>query len=325
MTRTANVLLFYGTLVSACLPQTRITPGETATVTQTVECQPKVMPRAEALAELRALKPLPKPHYVWPWDESTDAALVDELVRVTGTVTIHGDFDPPDVIASKLALAKKHNATLGVLFVPKSQTDLGRVFVRIGGMVPQLAERLPSVVIFDYEDPKATAGDFEKLHEAASASWPAANVEFYGQGIRASASVSGWSAHVPQSLNPLHGYSCSLYSLPNQHGMRETMRRTYEVAVYNRVDSVTPWVALASGYVPDRDPKIYQRWEMDWNYPTDYSYQLGAEINNDWYGKQPQRFAPWLAVKRVILYPPPSSATLHWWEHFVAYAQGAAK
>ena len=63
---------------------------------------------------------------------------------------------------------------------------------------------------------------------------------------------------------------------------------------------VTPWIALASGYRRQTDK--YHEWSHDWNYDLIYSWQLGVELNNAWYGvpERAGRFAPWNKAKIAI-------------------------
>ena len=104
--------------------------------------------------------------------------------------------------------------------------------------------------------------------------------------------------------------------------MRETFRRTYELALKHGVGEVTPWVALASGY---RRRLIKSKtWDHDWDYDLIYSWQLGREVNTAWFGDRPDRFAPWDAARLVIFWPAPfDSRTPAWGKHFVAYVRGA--
>ena len=81
-----------------------------------------------------------------------------------------------------------------------------------------------------------------------------------------------------------------------------------------------------------------QRWDMTWDYPRIYSWQLGAEINRPYYAARAGTFADWDRAKHVCLFPSPfddrskvvpagngttlmSTAML---EHFLAYVHGAA-
>jgi hypothetical protein len=79
---------------------------------------------------------------------------------------------------------------------------------------------------------------------------------------------------------------------------------------------------LASGYRRGLAKKQY--WDFDWQYDIIYSYGIGAALNIDWYGEDPERFAPYKRAKIVIFYPPAfDKRTPDWTRHFVAYVRGA--
>lgn len=164
---------------------------------------------------------------------------------------------------------------------------------------------------------------FNQIHDVAQAIFPNARIEWYGQGVRRSANKTGWSKFNHSTMeHKLGAFSCSLYSVPEIGYMRETFRRTLELAMQRGVSQVTPWVALGAGY--RRAVDAFHRWDFDWNYDLVYSWLLGAELNQSWYGKRPKRYAPWNAAEIVILYPPPMDPrTPAWLPHFAAYVRGA--
>ncbi len=153
--------------------------------------------------------------------------------------------------------------------------------------------------------------------------FPDALIIYFGRGIHRVAYGNGWGQHGYYTLQEKGDvYSCALYRVPEIGYMRETFRRTYELAKAHGCDVVVPTVALAAGY--RRKVDRLHEWTFDWDYDLVYSWKLGAELNHPWFGARPQRFAPWNAAKVVKLYPAPFyRGTPHWAKHFVAYVRGA--
>jgi hypothetical protein len=169
----------------------------------------------------------------------------------------------------------------------------------------------------------AITAKYERCREIGEAIYPGVRIEWYGRGVRRSAASSGWSSPRWHTFDDnAHSFSCSLYRVPEIGYMRETFRRTVELAKRHGVDVVTPWVALASGY--RRQADRFEEWDTDWDYDLIYSWQLGAELNGKWFADRPDRFAPWGAADIVVFYPPPfDPRTPAWGKHFVAYVRGA--
>jgi hypothetical protein len=189
-------------------------------------------------------------------------------------------------------------------------------------------------VILDSERFRARPNDADwndaalRKHNAAwqiaRETFPEARIEWYGRGnVHRVAGGTGWAPARFLTLKEKgQAFSCSLYSVPEIIHMREVFRRTHELARRHGVSEVTPWVALGSGY--QRRMNVFREFTQAWDYDVIYSWLLGAEINNSWFGDRPQRFAPWNAAKVVILYPGPFDPdTPHWNKHFIAYARGA--
>lgn len=163
----------------------------------------------------------------------------------------------------------------------------------------------------------------DDIHRLGQDLFPKARIEWYGRGIKRDRSPTGWSKtslFTGQEIKaPL---SCSLYTLPELQTMRETYRRTCDLADTLGIKSVTPWVALASGY--QRHIIKFNKWNDNWDYDLAYSWMLGAELNIDWYSQKPKRFAPYNRGQIVIFYPAPfAKKSPHWAKHFIAYARGA--
>jgi len=163
------------------------------------------------------------------------------------------------------------------------------------------------------------------VHNKSQSMFPEARIEWYGRGIGQSASNQGWSKtntwtgkEISKSL------SCSLYSVPEIERTRETYRRTVKLADEMKVESVTPWVALASGYRRGMEDISDEKFDFNWDYDIIYSFLLGREINLAWYGELSERFAPYNRAKIVVFYPPPFDKRIpNWGKHFIAYVRGA--
>ncbi|RMF73419.1 MAG: hypothetical protein D6744_15640 [Planctomycetota bacterium] len=166
---------------------------------------------------------------------------------------------------------------------------------------------------------------YNAVYDLAKAAFPGARIEWYARGgVYASAAPSGWSESKHFTLREKgDSFSCSLYSPPEIHRMRETFRRTLENARAHGVETVTPWVSLAAGY--RRQAKGGAKFDFDWDYDLIYSWQLGAELNHPWFGdaQREERFAPWRYAKVVVFYPEPMGRSPAWGKHFVAYVRGA--
>lgn len=170
---------------------------------------------------------------------------------------------------------------------------------------------------------QAITAKYDAIYEIALDVFPQARVEWYGRGIQESANAEGWSPFPWNTFeNKTAAFSCSLYRLPEISVMRETFRRTLDLARQYHGAEVTPWVALASGY--RRQIEKFQVWDDNWDYDLVYSWMLGAELNDPWYSQNPERFASWSAAKVVVFYPAPfNSKSPAWGRHFVAYVRGA--
>lgn len=174
---------------------------------------------------------------------------------------------------------------------------------------------------------KAITEKYNNVTEIVEEIFPFVKIEWYSRGaVLRGSSETGWERAGFFTLKEKgSSFNCPLYTVPEIGIMRETFRRTVELAHKHSQEEVIPWVALASGYRRKIDK--FQAWSADWNYDLIYSWKLGAEINQLWFSStsvRQQRFAPWNMAKTVIFYPPPfDERTPHWAKHFVAYIRGA--
>ena len=165
-----------------------------------------------------------------------------------------------------------------------------------------------------------------EAYDVVKSIFPDARIEWYARGaIHRAASDSGWARTRYTTLDEKgESFGCSLYYVPENESTRKVFRFTAKNAAKHGCDSVTPWIALASG--SRRQTHRFNEWSNNWNYDLIYSWQLGREINNSWYGqeKRTERFAPWNKAKIAVFYPAPfNNNSPHWGQHFVAYVGGA--
>lgn len=209
------------------------------------------------------------------------------------------------------------------------------------------------------------------IFNATSAAFPAARVEWYNRGTVSLSYTYGWVGPIdaPASLVRKQWnhftlnergdtFSCSLYNLRDLYLMRETYRRTVEVArTFNstgpwagRTRSVTPWLALGCGdlTVPSlncsgneqRYNEPCSRFDFGTPYDPVQSWQFGSEMMNlTRYGNTEDptytpsdAFAPWDTAEVVCLYPSildargetTAGGSTSLVDHFVAYIRGAS-
>jgi hypothetical protein len=173
---------------------------------------------------------------------------------------------------------------------------------------------------------KALTQKYDAAYDTVHRVFPKVRIEWYARGaIHPGASATGWGMASYFALDEKgESFGCSLYQVPEIGYTREIFRRTAKNAEQHGCDKVTPWIALASGYRRQTDK--FHEFTLDWNYDLIYSWQLGLEINQPWFGvaERSERFAPWHKAKIAIFYPAPFDPRVtHWAQHFVAYVRGA--
>jgi len=213
------------------------------------------------------------------------------------------------------------------------QTNVSVGVVMIDSESFELNESQP----FDSPWNSAITRKHNLVYNATVAAFPDAVVEWYSRGaVIRSSSPTGWSQTTLFTLEEQGStFGVSLYSVADLGYTRESFNRTNNLATAAGpagAGGTTPWIALGCGYRRNFSSTVF---DFQWDYDRMASWQLGAEINNDWFGQQPERFASWTAAKRVLMYPSifdtrspavqgpdgPSTAMM---EHFVAYVYGAA-
>lgn len=165
---------------------------------------------------------------------------------------------------------------------------------------------------------------YTATYEIVASVYPEAEIVWYNRGAKYRCPAGdGWCQCPHFTLNePGTNYSVSLYEVPELGYMRESFRKTVDLAQQHTIDEVIPWVALDAGYRPSTTGAF---WTFDWDYDLYYSWQIGAEIDHPWFGspEQEARFAPWRFAPFVVFYPEPFGRSPDWGLHFVAYVRGA--
>jgi hypothetical protein len=148
------------------------------------------------------------------------------------------------------------------------------------------------------------------FYAAAQRCAPGTHIEMYdrgavgrGSGPGAVVESTGWrtpGGYYTVDADELPGaagaFGVALYTLSEIGLTRESFNRTAALATAHGVPSVTPWLSLGAAYRRTfckhdcSEPMFY---DEDWNYDLAYSWQVGAEINDPWYGDRPERFADW--------------------------------
>lgn len=171
----------------------------------------------------------------------------------------------------------------------------------------------------------AITAKYDAAYDIVHEFFPKVRIEWYARGaVQPGASPTGWSQATYFALDEKgETFGCSLYQVPEIGYTREIYRRTAANAAKHGCHEVTPWISLASGYRRQTDK--YHEFSLNWNYDLIYSWQLGRELNNAWFGvpERTERFAPWNKAKIAIFYPEPFGRSKHWGQHFVAYVRGA--
>ena len=284
-----------------------------------------------------------------------------ELARITHSLCVSGKWTTKEEIDNCVCTCAKVNktnpaiqASLGINFSPWHRkfdpnlppTDRGPTYweeidyfeeraLLVKGWVEQSNKEYGSdvkisAILLDCERFHILEGDdlwneairenLDIIHIKAQSIFPGARIEWYGRGIVLG---NGWKKTSTWTGKEIKApLSCSFYTLPEIQGMRETFRRTCELADELGIEDVTPYVALGAGY--RRRIVDLHRWYPDWPYDIVYSYLIGAELNIKWYGDKPENYAPYNYAKIVSFNPPPfHPKTPDWARHFIAYVRGA--
>jgi hypothetical protein len=110
--------------------------------------------------------------------------------------------------------------------------------------------------------------------------------------------TGGWgSGLLDESL------SMEMYSVGEIQIMRESFNRTANNAKARNTSAVTPWLWLGGGARRSFADNAGRQNDDAWNYEMIYSWMAGLELNDEYYGDNPYRFALWNMAKRIAFYP----------------------
>ncbi len=162
----------------------------------------------------------------------------------------------------------------------------------------------------------------DTIHKKATQIYPDARIEWYGRGMTRGDGVTFSKTGYFTGKEIMPSLSCSLYTLPEMEGMRQTFKKTCELADSYNIKEVIPWVALASGSRHGLVKKLY--WTDDWDYDLIYSYMMGTELNVPWYAAQKDKYPEYDRAKVIVFFPDPfNRPSPAWGKHFIAYVRGA--
>lgn len=331
-------------------------------------------PPADALAMLRQIPPLPKPHISSPnqalfWPKRAAPETV-EIVRIMRSAAISANQLYQvylDEIARVLHEVNQRdpnvNATLTVVYIPyhwltypkdtpptdttkdAAEVELcrqrfrdirnwlaafnatRRANVKVGAVYLN-TERFTTKPPGEPEAARwnaAVDAKHDAIYAVSKEVFPGIQVFQYSRG-----GWEGWGETWKQGVWHLgnyystnekgDGYHVMLFQLPEPEKMRGAFRKTHEFARERGVSEVDAWIALGSGF----DHPRHLPFIADWNYDPKFSWQMGAELHDPNYAREPNRYAPYDACKTIVIYPSPlDKETPHWLRHFIAYARGA--
>lgn len=312
-------------------------------------------------AQLRALselKPLPKTHYSWPINKShldhrVTSLWLDDFVRITHAATIDVEDLTRLRVEMLVRICQAQKGTLalkmspwheGQFFKDKDPTLRGDPEAKAAtAILERLSEfrrlvadanRLAranvevSAILFDTEifelkkpsDPAAKGWNaamrikYDAAYDCAKRIFPDAYVDWYGRGwmrFFAIARTTGWGRSTWFDLTEKgDGASAVLYRLPMIDDSIECFRRTVSDSRAHGIKKVVPWLGIGCGYHPDEAKKNVV-WDGDWGYSPAVAARFGYEVNHQF-----------LEAPFANFYPGPGQNS-HWFEHFIAYCEGA--
>lgn len=312
------------------------------------------------LNELQALSRLPKTHYSATIDKSLHAvtAILSEYVRITGACTVHAVWTSDSWVDNCIAACRAHGAEFAVYYEPlqrrfndakREAKEAGEAFnampvtLEVNGRFDDELRRFSSnlmrlkakadeanvhfgAVILEHAPmvpDDVTGAVLEwKLNRFAAivrAVAPQATLIWFGRGgVCEAPKPSGWEICPWVSLNvDADRVSLPLYWVEETYHWRQAVRMTANLNEEAGV-RITPFVSIGWQWVRDR-PNGRRASE---EFRTANSFRLGAELNQSWFGRFPDRFLPNHLIPDVVFWPPPGWAP-EFWPHFIAYVSGA--
>ena len=166
----------------------------------------------------------------------------------------------------------------------------------------------------------AMTAKYDAFYTLGKSIFPEARIEWFARGaIQPCRDYTRWCTKNLFTLDEMgETFNCSLFYPHATQLMIDTFRQTHQNAVAHGVNEIMLWVSLGSGW------DLSRRWHCDLEYDVAASWDLGAQINDPYYGDRPDEYAPWHDAPIVSFYPRPfNAATPLWGLHFVAYVRGA--
>jgi len=161
------------------------------------------------------------------------------------------------------------------------------------------------------------------IYTIAQELFPYARIERYLRGaIIPCENYNTWCTAKFYTLNELgNEFNVDLYYRWFTDLMSETFQLNCDKAETYGTDIVMPWVALAAGWA--RTGETSRDWVYH-DYDTEYSWKLGALLNEQPYYDEYPLQTEWNKADVVCFYPTPFNANIPaWGKHFVAYVCGA--
>jgi hypothetical protein len=172
-------------------------------------------------------------------------------------------------------------------------------------------------------------------------------IELYNRGgVEKWDTFHSWRQNPAYTLDELTDAGCnslsvSLYTFVEIWNMRDRMNHTVELALTRRANgervaaSVTPWVSIGAGNRRVANHTKMVEYDVCWDYEREYSWQMGNEINQGWFGdvERQDRYAAWRYAEVVCMYPSvfdvrgiaagPGGKSTNLMQHFASYVRGA--
>lgn len=309
------------------------------------------------LDDLKTIKELPQPCYLWATPANPVPDEVIELGRVVGSVGVmaeDGSAKITQAVQWAAAAKAKRTATskpvvLSVAFRPwrtisdpradSMWQELGLTYGQgkaIAGAIAGSTYKPPVVCLVDAESFDCTAelnrARCEELYGLYDAFIRLAagcvEVHWYGFGaIPAPALPDEWGFHAfAAPFDGMPSLSYEAYYLNEANQRREASRRARSYAVALSATKTVAWVAApGSGRAYRWTNSMYSEWVWDAGPEVYYDTQLGRELFVAWYRNRPLRYMD--PADAVVIYPSPLDPRIvdPDRKHLIAFLRGATE
>lgn len=349
--------------LAAAAASTRPASHKPATSTATVPNTPTTISAKRAVRILAKLKPLPKRLYAHTVVNALfhHKQLLHQWARITGTITLSGEWPNRDRCQAAAAMARKTGAKIALAASPFTgrfswpadkpptydgkewRDELHRLAWGLRHNRFWLGKNAPiAAVIISSEAFHGPAGlgvqpGNKAWNNALVKKWnsvyqtirdalgPKPLIVYYNAG-GFSWYPGGWSQEPNHDLREhLDVYCASLYQVTRPLQEIEEARKTIASARAHHVKGFVPWLALGETYQVGISAKHWHRWG-DTHYRVSYDWWMGHFINKAIFArKNTPGFADWNYVPFVVVYPTPKPTNSSWLDHFQAYVHGATR